>query len=530
MHKKSISLFIVTCFLFNVTACNVVDTAKEKAISAKDSVVSWYESLDFSKFKDGWDKSKEFVGAQYSAVVSSEYVANVQASIAELKTNINAAAGSARGTAQEAGFLAEQWATDTFNINAVANGSDYRANRVGSNGLGSVDVAIENGENASLKYYQLANASAQKQAMDLLSRYYEYCSKSNNPKSFPEYISERGYDPETMDELMASLTPVYEGQTRIIPSDQIEAATKYLKGEIDSITANGDSAPVLQDTLDNLRDRLKAPDGTESTPISYDEMQAVSELAKEGKFKPEDFGIKTSTMISPKYVLKTAIGTGLTAAALNTVFTVGPDLYTIIKESIEAGGIDETKLKEIGIESAIAASEGFVEGSVCNAVTTLCKAGSFGAALQQANPSVVATITIIVIEAAINGYKLSKGEITADEYGNLMADRAIIGLISIPTIELMLIVCGALKIPMIFGCLAGSLLACIGYTLAKEAVLDIVDGGGFEAIVPKEATDKLSVAKNYISDLNIKERASSFGDTVVSTANDGFIRIKGVFK
>lgn len=530
MQRKLISFLIVCCIVFNVTACNVVDTAKEKAISAKDSVVSWYESLDFSKFKDGWEKSKEFVGAQYSAAVSSDYVASVQTSIADLKTNINSAAGSARGTAQEAGFLAEQWATDTFNINAVANGSKERATRVGSNALGSNDIETTYGENASLKYYQSANASAQKQAMDLLSRYYEYCSKSNNPKSFPEYISERGYDPETMDELMASLTPVYDGQTRIIPADQIEDAARYLRGEIDSITANGGNAPVLQDTLDNLKDRLKAPDGTESTPISYDEMQAVTELAKEGKFKPEDFGIKTSTMISPKYVLKTAMGTGLTAAALNTVFTVGPDLYTIIKESIEAGGIDEAELKKVGLESAIAASEGFVEGSVCSTVTTLCKAGVFGAALENANPGVVATITILVIEAAINGYKLSAGQITAEEYGNLMADRVMIGLISIPTVELMILVCTALKVPVIFGCLAGSLLACIGYTLAKEAVLDIVDGGGFEAVVPKEATDAISVAKNYVSDLNIKERASSFGDTVVTTANDGLVRIKGVFK
>ena len=530
MQRRFISFITVCCIVFNVTACNVVDTAKEKAISAKDSVVSWYESLDFSKFKDGWEKSKEFVGAQYSAAVSSEYVANVQASIADLKTNINSAAGSARGTAQEAGFLAEQWATDTFNINAVANGSKERATRVGSNDLGSPDVTTTYGEKASLKYYQSANANAQKQAMDLLSRYYEYCSKSANPKNFRDYINENKYNPDTMDELLASNTAIYDGQTRIIPADQMEEAARYLRGEIDSVTANGGTAPVLQDTLDNLRDRLKAPDGTESTPISYDEIQAVAELAKEGKFKPEDFGIKTSTMISPKYVLKTAMGTGLTAAALNAVFTVGPDLYTIIKNSIEAGGIDEAELKKVGLESAIAASEGFVEGSVCSTVTTLCQAGVFGAALEKANPSVVATITILVIEAAINGYKLSTGQITAEEYGNLMADRVMISLIAIPAVELMLLVCGALKIPLIFGCLAGSLLACIGYTLAKEAVLDIVDGGGFEAVVPKEATDALSVAKNYVSDLNIKERASSFGDTVVTTANDGLIRIKGVFK
>ncbi|MBR2553552.1 MAG: hypothetical protein IKE94_01710 [Aeriscardovia sp.] len=530
MYKKCISVLVLSCFVINITACNVVETAKEKASSAKDSVVAWYENLDFSKFEDGWNNSKEYVGAQYSAVVSSEYVANVQTAITQMGENMNSAMGSARGTAQEAGYLAEQWAADTFNINSIASGSAERANVVGSNELGSVDVTTTYGEQASLKYYADASSSAQAQAQDLLSRYYQYCSKSKNPKTFPEYMNDLGYDPDTMDELMASLTPVYDGQTRIIPADQLQEATAYLQGRIDTLSATGENAAVYQETLDRLSDRLRSSKGVESKPITREELMAATELAQSGKFKPEDFGIKLSQVISPKYVLKLAMGTGLATATLNTVFTVGPDFYTIIKNSIEAGGVDEAELKKVGLEAAIAASEGFVEGSVCSAVTTLCQAGTFGATLQNASPNVVATITVIIIEAAINGYKLSQGKMTTEEYGNMMADKVMIGLISIPTVELMIAVCAALKMPMLVGCIAGSLIACIGYTIAKEAVLDIVDGGGFEAIVPAKTSDALSVAKDYISNLNIKERASSFGDTVVSTANDGFVRVKAVFE
>ena len=530
MHTKTISIIVLGCFLINLTSCSFVDKAKEKANSAREGVVNWYESLDFSKFKEGWDNSKDFVGSQYSTVVSNQYVGNVQNAITQLKTNINSAAGSARGTAQEAGLLAEQWATDTFNINAAANGSSESAQRVGSTGLGSVDVTTSYGENASLKYYQTAEASAQQQAMDLLSRYYEYCSRSKNPKSFAEYISDNGYDPETMDELMASLTPLYNDQTRIIPADQLDVAKAYLRGEIDTITTNGDSAPVLQETLDHLSDRLHAPDGTESIPVSYEDMQAIAELAKDGEFKPEDFGIELSRMISPKYVLKMSLGTGLTTAALNTVFTVGPDFYTIIKEALESGDIDEKQLQEMGLEAAIAASEGFVEGSICSAVTTMCSSGVFGTALKQVSPNIVATITVLVIEAAINGYKLSQGQMTTEEYGNMMADRIMIGLITVPTVEIMIALCASIKIPMLIGCVAGTLIACVGYTIAKDAVLDIVDGGGFEAIVPAKSTNAISVASEYISSLNIKEQVSSFGDTVISTANDGLIRVKGVFK
>lgn len=529
MIKKYLSIVMIGSILVNVVACSVVDTAQEKVSSARDGVVEWYENLDFSSFQDGWDNSVDYVGAQYSAAMSSEYIASLQEAITQLESDMNAAAGSARGTAQEAGLLAERWATDTFNIDAIASGSTDRAYVVGSNELGSVDVATTYGENASLKYYQSANASAQQQAIDLLSRYYEYCNNSNNPKSFADYINDNGYDPETMDELMASVTPLYNGQTRIIPADQLDAAVAYLEGRIDTITGSGDTAPVLQETLDNLRDRLQSPDGVESQPITYEEMQAITELAQEGEFVPEDFGVTVTRVISPKFILKTAMGTGLTAAALNTVFTVGPDFYTLVRESIEAGDIDEAQLEEIGIEAAISASSGFVEGSVSRTVTTLCQSGALGQALADANPAVVATITIIVIEAAIYGYKLSKGEITTEEYGNLMADKIMIGLLSVPTCTLMISVCTAIKVPALIGCIAGAMLACVGYTIARDAVMDIVDGGGFEAIVPADTVDAISVASDTIRSLNIQESLSSLGDTIVSTANDGYIRIQALF-
>ena len=490
-----LSLNIVGCSMESAkeTVTSAANTAQDAAITAKDSVVNWYSNLDFSKFEEGWNYSVEFMGAQYAAVMSSEYVANVEAALSSLEADINSAAGSARGTAQEAGFLAEKWASDTFNLNAVANGSDYRAEVVGSNEFGSVDVATNYGENASLKYYQTANGSASAQAKTLLEAYREYCSNTTKeePPTLAEYMNERGYDPETQDALLSS---VYEGQTRIIPSDQLSEATAYIQGRIDRLsTIEGDVAGArtqsYQETLDRLRDRLSAPDGTESTPLTHEDAQAIAELSKEGNFKPEDFGLTVSSIISPKYVVKQAIGTGIEIAALNTVFTVGPYVYSILKEAAQTGNLDENALKESGIEGAIAASEGFVEGSVSRVVTTLCQSGVLGEALKDASPSIVATMTILMIEASIHGYELSQGKITAEEYGNMMVDRLMISLLALPTSALFLAALPATHIAMLAGCMAGGMIACVGYTVAKNAVMDIVDGGGFEAIVPVDVTN-----------------------------------------
>jgi len=541
-HRRLVAIAMTTILCSNTIGCSmeaaqdtvnsVASSAEEAAISAKDSVVDWYSNLDLEKFQSGWDYSMEFLGSQYSAIMTTEYVASVESAISTLKTDMNASMGSARGTAQEAGFLAEKWATDTFNINAIASGSSERATTVGSTELGSVDVSTTYGENASLKYYHEASGSATAQARSIMQAYRDYARGTENPMSLKDYLDTHGYDANmSHDELYASL---YEGQTRIIPADQLEVAKEYLQGRINSLETptGGDTTDAqiraYQETMESLRDRLQAPDGTESKPLTYEELQAIAEVSKDGDFNPEKFGVSLSTVISPKYVVKQAIGTGVEVAAINTVLEVGPDVFSILKEAAQTGIIDEDALKDAGVEGAIAASEGFVEGSVSQLVATLCQAGVFGEALKGAEPSVVATLTVLVIEGAIHGYELAQGKITAEEYGNMMVDRVMVMLLAMPTSALFLAILPGTHLAMLIGCMAGGMVAGIGYLMAKEAVLDIVDGGGFEAIVPVEAKNTLSVATEQIASLNISDSISTFEDTCISTASDGLIRIQSL--
>ena len=120
-----------------------------------------------------------------------------------------------------------------------------------------------------------------------------------------------------MDEIYRSK---YAGQTRIIPSDQLESAKQYLQGKIDRVPEGAYASEQIanyEETLMNLKDRLEAPDGTKSRPLTKAEAQAISELSLEGEFKPEDFGVTVSSAICPKYIFKEAMGTGLEVAAIN---------------------------------------------------------------------------------------------------------------------------------------------------------------------------------------------------------------------
>lgn len=532
MNRKThlLSLVLALAMILQLTACGFVKNAKDTAENIKETVADWYESIDLSAFKAGWDSAVDFVGTTYSSALASDQVSKVGTAINELKETMNSAYGSARGTAQEAGFAAEKWIAGTFNIDAAANGSNHSAEVVNSNELGSADVRTDYGELVSSKFYQNGNESANAQSKTLLKGYYEYKAKSKNPKSLPEYMDSHGYDYQAQGDLLASQ---YEGQTRIIPSDQLQEAFNYLKGRIKKLSSiEGEASAARQksyeETLNNLKDRLAAPDGTQSKPVTYEEMQAITELCQNGEFRPEDFGITLSSALSPKYVLKQAIGTGVDVALMKAVFTVGPDVASILYEAVRTGKIDKDALKEVGIDGAIASSEGFVEGSLARIITTLCKTGALGANLKDASPTVIGALVFLVIEAMISGYSLAKDEITSEEYGCLMADKIMITALSLPTAAVMLSVLPHTKLFVMIGCFAGGMIACSGYTMAKEVVMELVDGGGFEAIIPVGIQSTISKLKDAVTDLHLNDKLSNLKQFAVTTATNGYIKVKEV--
>lgn len=504
--------------------------AGELAASAKDSVVTWYDSLDLSAFENGWDYFQKIAGMGASTVLSKQYVENVKIAISQAKIDINDSYNSARGVAQEAGFIAEKWAADTFNIDAVASGSKERAWTVNSNGTGSVDVATSYHENAQLKYYKTSNESASQQAKSILDRYNEYAKNSKNPKELTEWLDESGYDKATQDELLKGL---YDGMTRIIPAEQLDDAVKYLQGKIDAADLPADKARY-KETLDHLKTRLEAPDGTASKEITNEELQAITELAQNGDFKPEDFGLKVSQVITPKYIVKQSINAGLQAGAISAVLAIVPDLYNIIVQAAKDGEIDPELLKEAGIDAAISGSEGFLIGSISSALTIACQSGMLGEGLSDISaemlPNVVSVLVVVSIDAIRYGYSLSKGEITTDDYGNLMAEEVFTCAVGTATGALFQYYLPALPCAYMLGSFIGSMLATMGYEFVDGFVLEIKNAGGFEAVLPAGVADTIDAAKESLQEIGIGEWVSNAKAVVVSTTKEGYITLSSAVK
>lgn len=191
------------------------------------------------------------------------------------------------------GYIAEVWHTYTLNINATANRSTERASMVNSNKLGSVDVTTSWGEDYSLKYYKDGASSAMAQSHPLEWAYQRYIHSLKDKSNIPnrrDFLSMNGIDPNT--DMMLGM---YEGQARLIPTDQIKdaivALDKQISKELNNLN-NPDReqiAKILQDVRSKLTDHLSSPAGDQSMPLTEDMAKELAKLGKEGKFDPRRY-------------------------------------------------------------------------------------------------------------------------------------------------------------------------------------------------------------------------------------------------
>ena len=347
-----------------------------------------------------------------------------------------------------------------------------------------------------------SSKEASSEAKDVLSSYYDYC-KENGPdaKDLKGYLDSVGNAKDKkFNDLYALLG---DSNSIVIPDDHMDEAKDYLSGKSDVLTAiDGDESSqytgLYRQSMESLKKRMNDPSAYSQVSPTYGELLAAAQMCKDGDHVPEDFGISMSSIISPKYVLKQAVGTYLGADSMNTVLKIGPEIYGILKEELQKEGVDETTLEKEGLAAAITASGGAVEGSVSKVLQSMLEDED----IDDSDPSVIATLTFLAIEGAIHGYDLSKGVITPEEYGDIMAEALMTSLLSLPSNSILLAVLPSAQVTMIAGCMAGGMLVCMGYdeSSTQEAAMDMINGGGFEAIVPADkSSPELSLTKKVFN-------------------------------
>lgn len=425
-------------------------------------------------FKEGYEFFAHHAGDFAGLSMGADYVGTVNDEIDGMIKAINEFKGSAARIDTLKGDVAEFWHAGTFNVRAAVNGSGHRVQVDRSHDFGSVDVSAQNFDGEfGLKYYKDGAGSAAQQAKSIFERFKEYQAKGGKD-SLEDFLAKRNYSSDTI-----LSDPVYAGQIRVIPSDQMKEAIEWLEKKIaKEKTIRPEEVKRYEETLKLLRDRVSDNQGNESIPLSEADAKRLAALAKEGEVDAKDLGLTTEELIKFKNIMQQSFKAGLTAATISMVLRTAPELYKAVRYLIETGELDEEQFKQVGFAALSGASEGFVRGTVSAALTGACQAGLLGAALKSVDPSVIGAVTVLVMDTMKNSYKVARGEMTRYEMSNELVKTM---FTSTCALALGAVSQAFIEVPVLgymIGSFVGSMVGSFVYTAAyKPAISFCVDTG-----------------------------------------------------
>lgn len=185
------------------------------------------------------------------------------------------------------GFIAEQYHAETFNLNAKASGSQYRAEVLvpdGTYGKNSVDIVIKDSNGKIVSRYQS-----------------KYCK---DPKATLEAF-EKGD---------------YRGQQKLVPADQVSEIKKSTKAT----------------------DVIEAPDGTKSNPITKKQVKEMQEKAQTDSWEKMDWNEYQIKNVA-KGIAKKAGHAALLGAAVTSTISVMKKVWN--GEKIETSKVVQDAIK-----------------------------------------------------------------------------------------------------------------------------------------------------------------------------------------
>ena len=346
-----------------------------------------------SEIQQGWEFAANLAGANYAADYGSAYVEAVNKAIEELENNINYHTQRGQAIPFFQGFVAEEYGAGTFNIDAVAAGSDARAKVLHETGKFSVDVELNTGEQYSFKSYGSGDRSAKAQAV------------------FNSETGKAGYD----------------GHHRWVPTEQLgDAKTEAHHQALRNKLTRPDVADAYAETENRLTDVVKNDEGISSRPATRKELDKMAADGKKQEFRADEVGVTADSAITTEYMIQQAIKAGYTTAAITTAMQMAPEIYKAIDYLIKHGEINVQQVKHMGVKAITSGAEGFLRGSVSCTLMIMCEKGVFGEAFKKIEATELGAIVAIVMQTTKNAVLVAAGRISANQMGAAFVDSLIV--------------------------------------------------------------------------------------------------------
>lgn len=430
-----------------------------------------------SDFQEGWDVAIEHA-ADYNGSMLGDNCGKISDAIQDLEDCLNQVRGYRTPTGQLSGDMAEFWHAGTANANSAINNSSFRVTVNRSHEFASPDLTTNTGDEYGLKYLRNAGASVNEQSMSYFERYCKYKAITQQPDlKFEDFLQKRGISPDDV----LTHDPIYQGQVRIIPSDQYEEAIRFLREKIAKLKlTRPELVAKYQDTLDNLQTVIKSPDGITSVALTKEQAAELAKLAKEGKVKVYD--TKFCNELRMQEILGRSLKAGMTAALITFVLKMTPEILKIISGMVKDGVVDAEELKKAGLKALPATGESFLRGFIASALTIAYETGKLGNLLKikpEMVPSVIGALTVIAISTIEDSIRLANGKITKEEFILNLNRSVFVSGCAIGAGILLQSLLPAIPFAYFIGNMVGTLIGAFGFKLIDNAFVSLCIDHGY---------------------------------------------------
>ena len=338
------------------TARDVIQTVE----TANEKKASLYAHLDAGKSKESWLAKSIEQGAAAAGVVDvGKYAQGIDTALGKANADMAASVLTQSGRVSQLpnldGFIAEQHHVATFNLEAAASGSQYRAEVLTPKAgepyaKNSVDIVIKDG----------------------------------NGKIVGRYQAKYGKDAEATQKLLKNGN--YRGQQKLVAKGQAEPGKSV--------------------------DCIEADDGTKSKPLSKEEAKALQEKAQiKGEVKQYKWNDANRITIAKQIGTQALMSAGWTAA-MQGGRIIGRRIWNFLCGEENQSASED--MREFFEESVKGAANTGVQVAVSGGVVVAARNGWIKL-LRNTPAGTIASIVYVGLENARVLYKFAMGEMSGAE-------------------------------------------------------------------------------------------------------------------
>ena len=488
---------------------------------------------------DGWNLMSIILGENSGGQFGASYVASIEEAI---NTYSNVISNTDKSTdfykmykntpiEQQKGNVAEDFQAGTFNVDAAAKSSCFRAIKLGVNFDGSVDTVVvdvrtltpEEWLNPAGHYDSIVGKAVKKYQMKVYN---------NSIKGFNALADSRYLDTHQQALTSSDTKEFIENNPRGIK--HVLRGTHDPRPEVE--TANRHVSETLTDKMEH--------DGVTSKPATNKRYKEMARSSRgEEKYNPNDDGVSVTNAIQTEDLIREALKGGATATIITFAIQMAPEIVKVIDYLVKHGELDWDQIKQFGEKALSSTVKSFVHGSIASGFVIAAKKGLLGEPLKYMDATLIGALVCIVMDTVVNVIKLAAGKITARQMGMAFIDSTVISLSFVGAMKVGGLIGQAIapQLPVV-GYIIGSLIGCsvgVLYSVGKNKLISFCKDSGFTCfglvdqnyVVPEELLNEMGVETAIIdradigrTSIDILVPKSHVEKTEVDTVNYKMVR------